>query len=219
MKRNKNVEMLLIGFLVIQTIAAIVLYPKLPARIPTHWDMDGQVNGWTGRLWGILLPLLISFGVYFLYLCIPLLDPKRKISTDQKGYTAFRVGTQVLTFAIFSFVMTNALGIPLSMDRLVPAAVSLLLVVFGIYMGKIQPNYFIGIRTPWTLENSEVWRKTHKLGGPVYIAIGLISLLGSFFGKKIGFLMLIVPVIGGSLFIVFYSWWIYRNLNGGRQEN
>jgi len=211
MNREKNVEIFLIGLLVVQAVAAIVLYPKLPAQIPTHWDMYGQVNGWTSRLWGTLVPLFISLGIYFLYLLIPILDPKRKIAMAQKGYTAFRVATQVLTFAIFSFVMASALGIPLSMDRLVPAAVSLLLVVFGIYMGNIQPNYFIGIRTPWTLENPVVWQKTHKLGGPVYIVAGLIGLIGSFLGQKAGFLMLIIPVIAGSLFIVFYSWWIFKN--------
>lgn len=100
-KRNKNVEMLLIGLLVLQTVAAIAFYSILPAQIPTHWDMDGQVNGWMSRLWGTLVPLFISFGVYLLFLLIPLLDPKKKIRADQKGYTAFRVGTQVLTFALF----------------------------------------------------------------------------------------------------------------------
>lgn len=213
MKRNIKVECLLIGMLVLQAVASVWILPSLPERIPTHWDANGQVNGWMDRLWGVVFFFGLSLGHYLLLWAIPFLDPKKKIAVKQKAYNAIRLALQFFLLLVFAFVMAAALDVNLSVPRLCLGAVSIMLIILGNYMGKIRPNYFMGIRTPWTLEDPVVWQKTHRVGGPIFILTGLISLIGCFWSQKAGIFFLVMPVIAGSIYLVGYSWFQYKRLH------
>ena len=213
MQRDKRMEMLLLGILLLQGAVSILLYPRLPERVPSHWNLHGQVDGWMKPSAAILAWSGISLGVYALFWFIPALDPKRKITATQKAYQGLRLGSQVFFFLLFGIAMAAALGIPLSMDRLVPALISLLIVVIGNYLGKIRPNYFMGIRTPWTLEDPVVWQRTHRLGGILWMLAGLVGLAGSWAGGTTATLMLFVPLMAATLFVVIYSWFVFRQLH------
>lgn len=210
MERNKKVEFLLIALLVLQAAAYAWLYPSLPDKIPPHWVVNGHIDGGDG----IAFILSLSLGLYLLLWAVPLLDPKKKISANQKAYNTIRLAVQFLLFLEFACRMAMAMGIPLSVDRIITAAASVVFIIMGNYMGKIRPNYFIGIRNPWTLEDPVVWQKTHRLGGPVIILIGLIGLMACLLIKNNSFhFFLIVPIITGGVFLMGYSWFQFRRLH------
>lgn len=213
MERNTRMECFLIGLLVLQAVASVCLFPVLPERIPSHWDMHGQVNGWMDRFWGLAILLGLSLGQYLLLWAIPLLDPKKKIAGRQKAFNAIRLTLQFLLLWMFAVVMAAALDVNLSVHRLAVGALSIVLIILGNYMGKIRPNYFMGIRTPWTLEDPVVWRKTHRLGGPTFILAGLIGLIGNFWNPKAGLYFLLIPLVAGSIYLVAYSWFQYKRLH------
>jgi uncharacterized membrane protein len=166
-----------------------------------------------GRFQGTVLFFCTSLGLYLLLWAVPILDPKKKIVARQKAYNIIRLTVQFLLLLTFSFSMAVALGVSLSVDRLILAAVSIMFIILGNYMGKIRPNYFMGIRTPWTLEDPVVWQKTHRMGGPIFMLIGLIGFIGCFLGRKNGFFFVIGPLMAGVVFLVGYSWLQYQHLH------
>ena len=179
---------LLVPFLVMP-----ILWDRLPDEIPTHWDLRGEPDGYSSKAFGLLLLPGLSVGIYLLYWLIPKIDPKRKLAADRKPLPAFRFFTALFFTAFFFVTVSAAAGAPLlSMARLVPLVTLLLLLVLGNYMGAVQPNYFIGIRTPWTLEDPEVWRRTHRLGGRLWVA-------GS------GLLLLLLPVLEAETFAPVFA--------------
>lgn len=213
MERNKKVECLLIGMLLLQVVVSLALFPVLPERMPTHWDVHGQVDGWMGRLGAMAVFFSLSLSQYLLLWAIPYLDPKGKIAVHQKAYNAIRLTVQLLLLLVFAAVMAAALDVHLSVPQLCFGATSIMLVILGNYMGKIRPNYFMGIRTPWTLEDPMVWQKTHRVGGPVFILAGLFSLAGSLWSPIAGLVILVVSVMAASVYLVGYSWVQYKRLH------
>ena len=213
MERNKKVEIILVGMLVLQAVVSAVLFPNLPDRIPAHWNIDGQVDRWMSPFGSITLFFCLSIGLYLLFWVIPLLDPKKKIAVKQKAYNAIRLVAQSCLLLFFFFVMAAAFGFPFPIDRIIPAVVSIMIIIFGNYMGKIRPNYFMGFRTPWTLEDPVVWQKTHRVGGPILMLAGFIGLIGCFLGRKTSVFLLITPMLAGCLFIVGYSWYQFQRLH------
>ncbi len=174
--------------LLIPFVAAPLLWGRLPNEVPIHWDLQGEPDSYAGRAFGLLFLPCLSVGLYLLYWLIPTIDPKRKLAADRKPLPAFRFFTALFFTAFFFVTMSAAAGTPvLNMTRLVPLITLLVLLVLGNYLAAVQPNYFIGIRTPWTLEDPEVWRRTHRLGGRLWVAAS-------------GLLLMLLPVLDADLF-------------------
>ena len=167
-------------------LAVAVLWNRIPARIPIHWDLQGEVNGWGSKAFGTLLLPLISFGLVTLLRVVPRLDPKLRVSLGD--HERMRTVLQILRLAIAAFcdvifciVIAAALGYPVAVTRIGLGSSLLLLAILGNYLGNLRPNYFIGIRTPWTLENPDTWRATHRLGGRLMFFGSLLLLALQFF--------------------------------------
>ena len=164
--------------LLVPFAALPLLWGRLPDAVPTHWNLWGEPDGYSGKAFGLLMLPCLSVGVYLLYWLIPKIDPKRTLAADQKPLPAFRFFTALFFTAFFFVTVSAAAGAPiLNMARLAPLVVLLLLLVLGNYLTTVQPNYFIGIRTPWTLEDPEVWRRTHRLGGRLWVAGSALLLM------------------------------------------
>ncbi len=164
--------------LLVPFVAAPLLWNRLPDEVPTHWNLRGEADGYSGKAFGLLALPGLSVGLYLLYWLIPKIDPKRALAADRKPLPAFRFFTALFFTAFFFVTVSAAAGAPvLNMARLVPLVVLLLLLVLGNYLTAVQPNYFIGIRTPWTLEDPEVWRRTHRLGGRLWVAGSVVLLM------------------------------------------
>ena len=158
-------------------VVLLFVWDRVPDVVPTHWTFSGEADRYGDKFPALLLIPGINMGVYLLILFAPKIDPKRRLAWDQKPLPALRFFT-VLFFDLLFFVMLGeALGLPfVDMDRLLPLGLVLLFLVLGNYITTVQHNYFIGIRTPWTLEDEEVWRKTHRLGGRLWVGVSILLL-------------------------------------------
>ena len=210
MKRQFLIETIILVMLGLQCITSFLLYPSLPDRLPTHWNIHGQVNGTMPKMQGLLVTLGINLGLYVLLLAIPYLDPKRKIEQFRNTYGWIRLSVHIFMALLFLAIMAYPLGYRIPMDRIVPALVSILIIILGNFMGKMRPNYFVGIRTPWTLESPVVWQKTHRISGPIWVAAGLLGLAGSLLGGFWAFGLLIFPLMLAVVFSIGYSWYAFK---------
>jgi uncharacterized membrane protein len=210
MKRQFLTETIILFLLGLQGIASFLLYPRLPDRLPTHWNIHGQVDGTMSKMNGLLVSLGINLGLYVLLLAIPYLDPKKKMEQFRETYGWIRLSMHIFMALLFVAMMAYSLGYKIPMDRIVPALVSILIIILGNLMGKMRPNYFVGIRTHWTLENPAVWQKTHRISGPIWVAAGLLGLVGSLFGGSWAFGLLFFPLTLAVAFSIGYSWYAFK---------
>jgi uncharacterized membrane protein len=202
--------------LVLITLASLAISlwaaPRLPAVVPSHWNTAGQVNGYAPRavaLW--LMPFVILF-TGLLILFIPLIDPLRQ-NVDAFRPALHAVVALLAVFLTYIHTLTLLAGMGVSFNmtyRLLPAFCGLL-VALGFLTERAKPNWFIGIRTPWTLSSPTVWAKTHRLGGLVFKVCGLLVLLGLFFPPETGMLFTLIPISAAALVTVVYSYVIYQN--------
>ena len=151
--------------------------------------------------------------MYLLFLALPYLDPRRERYADfAKVYHIFK-GILVGFMALIYFITGLAgLGYQVSVGAIIPAGVGLLFIVLGNYMSKIKPNWFMGIRTPWTLESEEVWNKTHRLGGKLFILMGLFMVVGTILPLDYFWYLFIAGVLSVSLVPIIYSYLLFRKL-------
>ncbi|MFH0892166.1 MAG: SdpI family protein [Candidatus Falkowbacteria bacterium] len=158
-------------------ISSFYFYAHFPERVPMHWNAAGEIDGWGSRWVGAFLIPIVILGMYLLFLGIPYLDPKKdRYEQFRKVYHVFK-GFIVTFMAIIYFLTSfSALGGDINIGLWVPGMVGVLFILLGNYMGKIKPNWFMGIRTPWTLSSEEVWNKTHRFGGKIFMLAGLVFL-------------------------------------------
>ncbi|MEZ4885115.1 MAG: SdpI family protein [Chitinophagales bacterium] len=206
-------HLLSIVLLVLPFVLVLFFWNQIPEIIPTHWNIDGEADSF-GNKWSILILPFVNIGVFLLLWAIPKIDPKKSIEQFSKTYHIM-IGILVgLLFLVFCIMLLTILGmIDNSTNWIMYSLIGLFLVI-GNYLGKMRPNYFMGIRTPWTLENEEVWLKTHRFGGKLWVMASIVMLLLGFFavGKTfVGLFVVYVLVIG--IVPVVYSYLRYKELN------
>ena len=204
-------------FIAITTAVAAYLYPSLPEQIPTHWNFQGEVDDYTAKPWGVMIMPLMAIFVFVIMKLIPVISPKG-FRTDQ-----FRGVVNIFTVTLVGFMSAVALLVLLSasgrnvhMNEMVFAGMGLLFIVLGNYLGKVRKNFFIGIRTPWTLASDEVWSRTHRLGGWIFVLIGFFMFLNAFIRFPEGWLIGSIVVV--ALVPVVYSYVLYRKVEGFEEE-
>jgi uncharacterized membrane protein len=195
-------------------IVGLGALPFLPAQVPIHWNAAGQVDGYGGPLTAALLPAAIGTAVALLTPLLPRLDPRGKSYAAFGDTYALIMNALMLFFVALQLITLGfALGLPLDVARLLMAGVGLLLAVIGNELGRVQPNYFVGIRTPWTLADPEVWRRTHRVGGRLFVGLGvLITLTALLLPPQAAAPVVLVGTLGLTAFVFAYSWWQWRQL-------
>lgn len=179
---NKYLKESVLWALIILPYAYLAtIWHKLPDRVPTHFNIEGNVDDWSSKTSLLFLPGALGLGIYFLMLVIPVFDPKRKIQQMGEKYYTFRF---MFTFffsvlAIYLLYISNTGS--LKKPNMLIALMGAFFAMLGNYFQTVRPNYFIGIRTPWTLENEHIWRKTHRLGGRIWMTGGVLIVILSFF--------------------------------------
>ena len=168
------------GYWIILVAAAVSLlvYPTLPLRVAIHFNAAGQPNGYSSGLEAVVLLPSVMVGLRGLFAVLPRIDPRRA-NYQKFGDTYWLLVNGLLLFlgALHMAVLVYALGVPLRIDRVVAVAFGLLLIVIGSYLGRVEPNWFVGIRTPWTLSSERVWHRTHRVGGRVAVLGGMLCVL------------------------------------------
>ncbi|WP_427340891.1 SdpI family protein [Caloranaerobacter sp. DY30410] len=208
MKINKWLLLILL----ISFIATIFIYSSLPDSIPRHWNIRGEIDAY-GHKNMVFFTALTPIGLYALMLLMPKIDPKRKsYSKHKKAYEILTVIVIMFLIIIHWALIFVALGGNVDIILLIKASIGLLFIIIGNYMGQIRHNYFFGIRTPWTLANETVWRKTHRVGGYGFIVIGIVFLLSTFINNNLGFIIPMSTVIFIIFGIVIYSYVEYTKI-------
>jgi uncharacterized membrane protein len=196
---------------------AIWFYPQLPDPVPTHWNAAGEVNGWSAKPWGVMLFPVLGLAIVAIMLVLPVISPR-----------GFRLDAARRVYDIVVFVLVAFLAVVQvysyraalegggDLVKAVPALVGLLFIVLGNYLGKFPKNFFVGIRTPWTLASDAVWNRTHRLAGWLFTAAGLAIVAGVSIGSPPW--LMISAILVAALLPALYSLVLYRKLEGFESE-
>lgn len=204
-------ELPLIGIVLLPFLYLAYVWNDLPDEVPLHYNIKGEVDRYGDKSELILIPILTSVLIYLIFLVVPYIDPKKQIQKMGKKYDSLKLvlTTFMSVFALFILYMTKNQSVANS--NFILLLCGILFIIFGNYFKTIKSNYFIGIRTPWTLENEHVWKETHKLAGKIWFAGGLLVILSSLiFNEEIGIIifMSIVAIMG--LIPVIHSYLLFK---------
>ncbi|MFH1412405.1 MAG: SdpI family protein [bacterium] len=211
LKFNFKTEWLPIFFIIISIAASFYFYSHFPEEVVTHWNFRGEADGWSSKGFAaFFFPGLLAF-MYLMFLFLPKIDPRgSKYKQFGKTYNIFKTIIIAFMAGIYFIVGLNGIGYDIEVGSYIPIGVGLLMIIMGNYMSKIKSNWFIGIRTPWTLSSESVWSKTHRFGGKIFMLGGLLIALmpwvpGSF--QLPLFILIIIIMVIGSF---GYSYFAYR---------
>lgn len=200
------------GALVLIALAAFALaYPHLPDQVPTHWNFRGEVDGYSSRWVLLLLGPGLMVIMMAMFAVLPALSPRRfEVDAFLPTYLYLMLVIVVLCGYVFALLVWAALTGSVDIQRALLGGISVLIALIGNVMGKVRRNFYIGIRTPWTLASERVWYATHRLAGQLMVATGIICLAIALAGGT--FWIWITLLLMGTLFPVAYSLIYYKRL-------
>lgn len=210
---TKAATITIITMLILSFLTALVLYPIMPDPMPSHWNAQGEVDGYMSKFWGLFLMPLVTLGIVLLFLAIPRIDPlKANIALFIDSYNIMMVAFVVYMFYIYTLTLLAALGYGFNMTFMLLPAIGILTIIIGYLIGKAKRNFFVGIRTPWTLSSDTVWAKTHQLGKWMFIGAGIVCIPCAFLGEAAFWIMMITMMAAAFLPIV-YSYILWKREN------
>ncbi|MFP4544120.1 MAG: SdpI family protein [Candidatus Kapaibacterium sp.] len=173
-KKNDIPHLILI---LIPFIIIAIFWNDFPDRIAIHFNYQNEPDSFADKETGLFLIPAMNLVFFFLFKLIPRIDPKRNFNLFGKSYHILRLAIHAFLLFMFIILAMYALGYDLNIGFIVVYAVTLIFLVAGNFLGKIRANYFLGIRTPWTLENEENWNKTHRVAGGVWVGGSIIMIV------------------------------------------
>ena len=206
----KKTNIIIIIVILISFVIGIYFYSQFPDRIASHWNIKGEVDGYMSKCWGLFLMPIILLGLWLLFLLIPRIDSlKKNIEKFRKYFDVFIVLITLFLFYIYLLAIAWNTGMRFDMGRAMVPAMGILFYYIGVLLKHAKRNWFIGIRTPWTLSSDKVWEKTHEIAGKFFKIAGVIALLGIFFPQWV-FLIVVAPVLLFVIYIFVYSYFLYQ---------
>jgi len=185
-------------------------YNHVPSKMVVHWNEKGEENGYMAKEWGLFLLPVIMLLLFLLFIVIPRIDPLgENIEKFRIYYDGFVVIFLLYMFIINLQIILWNVGIRIEFNLTLPLLFGILFFYIGILLGKAERNWFVGIRTPWTLSSDNVWKKTHAIGGKLFKVAGIIAVTGIFAGEY-AIILIVAPVILFSIFLVVYSYFEWR---------
>jgi uncharacterized membrane protein len=206
----KLIRPAIILVLILTAVMTFIVYPVMPDVVASHWNTVGEVNGTLPKFWGLVLIPLLMFFFCALLVVLPRIDPLRNnYQKFQDYYDGF-----ILIFAAFLFfvqleIILWGLGIRVSPNLTMPVMIGILFIYIGFLLEHAEPNWFVGIRTPWTLSSNAVWKKTHKKGATLFKLAGVVSMIGILAGMY-AWLFILIPAIAVACYTVVYSYVEFR---------
>ncbi len=193
------------------------VYGRLPDPMASHWGVNDEVNGTISRFWGAFLMPIVALAMLALFLLFPSIDPlKANIARFREVFNTFIAF--IIAFLLYIHVLTlvwNLGNHGFRMSTAIVPAIGLLFILAGMLIRRAKRNFFIGIRTPWTLSSDRVWDQTHRLGSVLFIACGILALFGLFFPGATAFTIVIVPILVCTLVLVVYSYIVWAREQSG----
>ncbi|MCC4770905.1 DUF1648 domain-containing protein [Methanosarcina sp. DH2] len=198
------------GLVLLSFIISIYFYPQVPEQMATHWNSQGEVDGYMSKLWGLFFMPLVITGLTIMFLVIPRIDPRKEnIAKFRNYYDGFIVLLILFMVIVHIQILLWNTGIKISPNAVLPLGIGLLFYYIGILTENAERNWFIGIRTPWTLSSDRVWKRTNRLGGKLFKIAGIAAIFGAFF-PELAIYFILVPVIFVAGFTVVYSYIEYQ---------
>ncbi|PVE67230.1 SdpI family protein [Priestia megaterium] len=170
-----------LGITLFTLIAWLITLPHLPATMPIHWGANGEADGFATKINAMLLTVGIMVLIYFIIAFVPRIDPRKEnYKYFSKTYNILLNAVLLLFFFVNMSTILQGLGYNVPMSYIAPIMAGLVFIIIGNYLQRVRSNYFMGIRTPWTLSNETVWKKTHRLSGKIFFIGGLLILISAF---------------------------------------
>jgi uncharacterized membrane protein len=211
MKRSWRTELVQLSPIAAMFLTGALCWSHASDRIPVHWNWRGEVDRYGGKFEGLLLLPLVSLALYLLLLVLPLFDPgKANYRTFAGAYNLIRLMITLFLSAIYAVGVLVSLGYHVDMNTVIGLALGVLFIVLGNVLGKIRPNWFVGVRTPWTLSSKLSWTKTHRLAGWLFIVMGLLAVAWAILQNAWMLGVMITVDIACGISLVVYSYLIYR---------
>jgi len=212
LKNMKKSIIIILLIILISFAVGIYLYPQMPEKIASHWNAQGEVDGYMSKFWGLFLMPIISLALFLLFLFIPKIDPlKANIEKFRKYFDYFMVIFFAFLFYLYLLTIAWNLGERFNMIQFLSPAFGTLFFYCGIMIENAKRNWFIGIRTPWTLSNEEVWKKTHDVGGKLFKIAGVIA-FGGLILPNLALFLVLFPVLFFTLYVTVYSYLEYKKI-------
>lgn len=208
----------MLGLIALSFAIAFYSYPKLPDEITSHWNVAGEPDGTTSKFWGLFMLPFIMTATAGVFALIPRIDPLKENITQFKKYYDGLV-LLILVFLIFVQlqIILWSLGKQVGPNQLLPVGLGLLFYYIGIVCIHSKRNWFIGVRTPWTLSSEAVWEKTNKLGGNLFKITGIIVFLGVWF-PSIAIYFIVVPTLVSGITVIVYSYLEFKKETSSRSN-
>ncbi|MEI2378940.1 SdpI family protein [Priestia megaterium] len=170
-----------LGITLLTLVAWLVALPHLPATMPIHWGANGEADGFATKINAMILTVGIMVLIYFVIAFVPRIDPRKEnYKYFSKTYNILLNAVLLLFFFVNMSTILQGLGYNVPMSYIAPIMAGLVFIIIGNYLQRVRSNYFMGIRTPWTLSNENVWKKTHRLSGKLFFIGGLLILISAF---------------------------------------
>ncbi|KEK23035.1 SdpI family protein [Bacillus gaemokensis] len=191
-------------------LAWAISWPHLPNTIATHWS-GGTPDGFSSKLYAMMFMVGIMIGCYVFLNVLQKIDPKKEnYEKFSKALMMINNGLMVVLFIGNIDIITNGLGYNVFINRVPELFVGILFLIIGNYLPQCKPNFFVGMRNPWTLSNEEVWRKTHRFSGKVFVALGIIMIVSIFVQADWRSYMMLAMIVVAVLLTNLYSYILYK---------
>jgi uncharacterized membrane protein len=194
--------------------AGVYFYPLMPELIASHWGIGGQADDYMPKFWGLFLMPIMSLAIFGLFILLPKIDPmKANYAKFKSYYDRFLLAFVVFMAYIYALTIFWNKGANIDMGRAIIPAMAALFYIVGTVLERAKQNWFIGIRTPWTLSSEKVWDKTNKLGAKLFKTVAIIVLFSILFGEEV-FIGTTLLLVAASLCLTLYSYLEFRKEAG-----
>lgn len=199
-----------LGLVALSAAASALAYPEMPARMVTHWDAVGDPNGGMSRLVALALLPALSVALLGLFAALPRIDPLgENVGAFRERYDTFVVlVVGLLTYVHLLVIAWNA-GYRFELIQALAPAIGVPFYYAGVVSAHAERNWFVGIRTPWTLSNDEVWKRTHERAAPLFKIAGVLAALGAVV-PDYAVVLVVGPAAAVAAYTTVYSYVEYR---------
>ncbi len=213
---SKLFQAILVALLVALPLAYLTMvYPSLPARVPTHFGFDGKPNGFSDKqdmIWIVIAVSILSVSIYLLIRYLPRIDPKKTAALGAGNMQKIGVAVVALMSAVTISILYSSRHGMISFNKLFNPLMGIFFIVVGNWMNNIKPNYFVGIRVPWTLESPDNWRATHRMGSKIWVIGGiLITICSPFLDGKTAEYFFVITTFVLAFIPIIYSFLYFKN--------
>ena len=214
MKATFKSEWIYLVIIAIPFLYLAYIWDSLPEKVPVHWNLEGEIDRYGSKTELLIIPFVLPLLTYLIFFVVPYIDPKKQIEMMGKKYHQLKF-IFVLMMSVLAVYIIHASSIAtLTSAKFIFIGIAMIIAVLGNYLQSIKPNYFIGIRTPWTLESNEVWKLTHRLAGKLWVSGGiLIGILTLFIDKNLFFWIFIGIIIIITIIPLLYSYFKFKELD------